>query len=80
MLSLGGKEFAWNSAWTYGLTAVALTMLALTVWQERRAAEPIMPPRLFANHTFVITSLAGFAVGVASHGIGTARATRVSMS
>lgn len=68
MLSLGGKEFAWNSAWTYGLTAVALAMLALTVWQERRAAEPIMPPRLFANHTFVITSLAGFAVGVAMFG------------
>ncbi|EHR53421.1 arabinose efflux permease family protein [Saccharomonospora marina XMU15] len=68
MLSLGGKEFAWNSGWTYGLTAVAVLMLALTVWQERRAVEPIMPPRLFANHTFVITSLAGFAVGVAMFG------------
>ena len=68
MLSLGGKEFAWNSAWTYGLTAVAGLMLAFTIWQERRAAEPIMPPRLFANHTFVITSLAGFAVGVAMFG------------
>lgn len=68
MLSLGGKEFAWNSAWTYGLTAAALVMLALAVWQERRTAEPIMPPRLFANHTFVITSLAGFAVGVAMFG------------
>jgi EmrB/QacA subfamily drug resistance transporter len=68
MLSLGGKEFAWNSVWTYGLTAVALVMLALTVWQERRTSEPIMPPRLFANHTFVITSLAGFVVGVAMFG------------
>lgn len=68
MLSLGGKEFPWNSAWTYGLAAVALLMLALTVWQERRTAEPIMPPRLFANHTFVITSLAGFVVGVAMFG------------
>ncbi|MGK2868676.1 MAG: MDR family MFS transporter [Mycobacterium sp.] len=68
MLSLGGKEFAWNSAWTYALTATALVMLAATIWQERRAAEPIMPPRLFANHTFVITSLAGFVVGVAMFG------------
>lgn len=68
MLSLGGKEFAWNSVWTYGLAAVALVMFALTVWQERRTAEPIMPPRLFANHTFVITSLAGFVVGVAMFG------------
>lgn len=68
MLSLGGKEFPWGSPWTYGLTAAALLMLGLAVWQERRAAEPIMPPRLFANHTFVITSLAGFAVGVAMFG------------
>jgi len=68
MLSLGGKEFAWNSAWTYALTALALVMLGLTVWQERRATEPIMPPRLFANHTFLITSAAGFVVGVAMFG------------
>lgn len=68
MLSLGGKEFAWNSGWTYGLGVVALVMLALAVWQERRAVEPIMPPRLFHNHTFVITSAAGFVVGVAMFG------------
>jgi EmrB/QacA subfamily drug resistance transporter len=68
VLSLGGKEFAWNSVWTYTLTAIAIIFLALAVWQERRAAEPIMPPHLFANHTFVITSLAGFIVGVAMFG------------
>ena len=68
VLSLGGKEFAWNSVWTYGLTAAAIVLLALAVVQERRAAEPIMPPRLFANHTFVITSLAGFVIGVAMFG------------
>ncbi len=68
VLSLAGKQFAWNSPWTYGLAAAAALMLALAVWQERRAAEPIMPPRLFTNHTFVITSLAGFVVGVAMFG------------
>lgn len=68
LLSLGGVEFAWNSAWTYGLAVTAFVMLALAVWQERRAAEPIMPPHLFANHTFVVTSLAGFVVGVAMFG------------
>ena len=68
MLSLGGKEFAWNSAWTYALAAAAAVLLVLAVWQERRAGEPIMPPHLFANHTFVVTSLAGFVVGVAMFG------------
>src|SRR4051812_32084561 len=68
VLSLGGKEFAWNSAWTYGLGAAAVVLLALAVWQGRRAEEPIMPPHLFRNHTFVITSLAGFVVGVAMFG------------
>lgn len=68
LLSLGGKEFAWNSVWTYGLGAAAVVLLLLAIWQERRASEPIMPPHLFANHTFVITSLAGFVVGVAMFG------------
>ncbi len=68
VLSLGGKEFAWNSAWTYTLAAAAVLFLVLAVWQERRAAEPIMPPRLFANHTFVITSLVGFIIGVSMFG------------
>src|SRR5215213_2066878 len=68
VLSLGGKEFDWNSAWTYGLLAFSVVMLACSVWQERRAEEPIMSPHLFSNHTFVITSLAGFVVGVAMFG------------
>jgi len=68
VLSLGGKEFPWNSPWTYGLLGLAAVMLVLLVRQERRTTEPIMPPRLFANHTFVITSLASFAIGVALFG------------
>ncbi|CAM3367075.1 MDR family MFS transporter [Stackebrandtia soli] len=68
LLSLGGKEFAWNSGRTYGLAAIAVIMLLAAVWQERRAGEPIMPPRLFVNHTFVLTSVAGFIVGVAMFG------------
>ena len=68
VLSLGGKEFDWNSSWTYGLVAVALLMLAAAIWQERRSSEPIMPPHLFHNHTFVITSIASLLVGAAMFG------------
>lgn len=32
-LSLGGKEFAWNSLWTFGLAAVGVALLALAVAQ-----------------------------------------------
>ena len=68
VLSLGGTEFPWNSPWTYGLLAVSLVTLLLAIAQERRAQEPIMPPRLFRSRTFVLASLASFAIGVAMFG------------
>ncbi|WP_233508352.1 MDR family MFS transporter [Spongiactinospora gelatinilytica] len=68
MLSLGGHQFAWNSPWTYGLGAFSLAMFAGAVLAERRAPEPILPPRLFADRTFVLTSLASLFVGAAMFG------------
>ncbi|MEO3886911.1 MDR family MFS transporter [Nonomuraea sp. B5E05] len=68
LLTLGGNEFAWNSVWTYFLAAIALLMLALAVLSERTARDPILPPRLFRNRTFVLTSLASLFVGVAMFG------------
>jgi predicted MFS family arabinose efflux permease len=64
VLSLAGKEFAWASAPTYLLVGLGLALLAAAVRWERRAPEPIIPPRLFANRTFVLTSVAAFTVGV----------------
>lgn len=68
VLSLGGKEFAWGSVETVGMAAGGALLLGLAVVQERRAAEPIIPPHLFRIPTFRITSLAGFIVGVAMFG------------
>ena len=68
VLSLGGDAFAWKSGWTLTLALLAVVFLALAVWQERRADEPIMPPHLFRNHTFVICGIAGLAVGIAMFG------------
>ncbi|MGP3934304.1 MDR family MFS transporter [Nonomuraea sp. KM88] len=68
LLTLGGNEFEWNSVWTYFLTAIALLMLALAVLSERTARDPILPPRLFRNRTFVLTSLASLFVGMAMFG------------
>ncbi|MEU6041098.1 MFS transporter [Actinomadura sp. NPDC047616] len=68
LLSLGGKEFAWNSGWTYGMLAAAFVLLVLAVLAERIAREPILPPRLFRNPTFVLTSLGSAALGCAMFG------------
>lgn len=68
LLSLGGHEFEWNSPWTYVLGAVTVVALVLAVFAERGAREPILPPRLFRNRTFVLSSLASLFVGVALFG------------
>ncbi|WP_302893193.1 MDR family MFS transporter [Actinomadura luzonensis] len=68
LLTLGGNEFEWNSFWTYFLSAMALLMLALAVLAERTAKNPILPPRLFRNRTFVLTSAASLFVGMAMFG------------
>nr|BFE81298.1 hypothetical protein GCM10020093_038990 [Planobispora longispora] len=43
-------------------------MFGLAVVAERRAADPILPPRLFGNGTFVLSSLSSLLVGVAMFG------------
>ncbi|WP_246149408.1 MDR family MFS transporter [Nonomuraea turkmeniaca] len=68
LLTLGGNQFEWNSVWTYFLAAICLLMLALAVLSERTAGNPILPPRLFRNRTFVLTSMASLFVGMAMFG------------
>ena len=45
-------------------------MLSLVafVWVERRAAEPVLPLRLFSNRVFVVTSGVGLIIGFALFG------------
>ncbi len=52
VLSWGGSDYAWQSPEILGLGFVAVMVLAALIWQERRAIEPLMPPRLFANIVF----------------------------
>jgi EmrB/QacA subfamily drug resistance transporter len=68
LLSLAGQEFGWVSPWSAGLVLVSLVSLVLAVLVERRAAEPILPPRLFRSPTFCLTGIAAFFVGVAMFG------------
>jgi predicted MFS family arabinose efflux permease len=53
-LSWGGTQFAWNSPIMLALIAGAVSLFGLTIVQEHRAPEPILPPRLFHMLGFVI--------------------------
>jgi EmrB/QacA subfamily drug resistance transporter len=52
----GGQGYAWGSAEIVGLGIGALSLFVAWVVQQRRAAEPILPLRLFANPVFTIVS------------------------
>jgi EmrB/QacA subfamily drug resistance transporter len=52
----GGRQYAWDSAEIAGLAAGSAALLAAWIAQERRAAEPILPLRLFRSPVFAIVS------------------------
>ena len=68
LTSLGGTSYPWNSWQTYLFGACAVVFLAGWAIVERRAAEPILPLRLFRNRVFSATSAIGFVVGFAMFG------------
>ncbi len=52
VLSWGGSEYAWSSPIILGLSAFAVILMVLLVRQERRDADPLVPPRLFQSNVF----------------------------
>ncbi|WP_225849541.1 MFS transporter [Streptomyces sp. HPF1205] len=66
--SLGGTTWAWGSAGIVGLAVAGVLLVALFVFVERRAAEPVLPPRLFTVRTFTLCSAISFVVGFAMFG------------
>lgn len=68
LLTLGGKEFAWTSAWSWGLGIGSAAAFGLAIVAERYAADPILPPRLFGDHTFNLTTIANFMLGMSMFG------------
>ncbi len=57
VLSWGGSAYAWSSAPILGLSAAALAAFTALALVEQRAAQPILPPDLFANRVFVIATM-----------------------
>lgn len=66
--SLGGTTWSWNSFEVYGLSVLAVLLLACFVVVERRAAEPVLPPSLFTNRNFTLCSAISFVIGFAMFG------------
>ncbi len=64
----GGREYAWGSSMVLGLVAASAIGLGLFILQERRASEPILPLRLFANQRVSLACGALFVVGLAMFG------------
>ncbi|MFD0271033.1 MDR family MFS transporter [Streptomyces sp. NPDC127106] len=66
--SWGGSEYAWNSAVIIGLFAAGAIALALFCLVETRAAQPMLPMRLFRTPVFTVCSVLSFVVGFAMLG------------
>lgn len=68
LTSWGGTEYAWGSRTILGLGAGAVGTTLLFLVVEHRAAEPIIPLRLFRDSIFNVTALVGAIVGVGLFG------------
>jgi EmrB/QacA subfamily drug resistance transporter len=64
----GGTEYAWGSPVIIGLTIAGLILTALFFVQEGRAAEPLIPLRLWKDRVFAVASGLEFLVGFAMFG------------
>jgi EmrB/QacA subfamily drug resistance transporter len=63
-----GPDLGWGSSTGVGLLVAGTVLAVAFVLIELRAAEPIIPMRLFRNSIFSIANLFGFLIGIAMFG------------
>lgn len=68
VLTMGGVEYEWGSPMILGVTGLTIALVTIFVFWERRAAEPVVPPRLFARRTIGVSNAISFAAGFAFFG------------
>jgi EmrB/QacA subfamily drug resistance transporter len=68
LADLGGTTYPWSSPFTISMIVAAIIATIGFLAVERRAAEPVLPLRLFANRAFSVTSSVGFVIGFALFG------------
>lgn len=64
-VTFAGDKYDWLSWQTYTMVAGSIVLGLIFLLVESRAAEPIIPLRLFRNRTITLSSLASLFVGVA---------------
>jgi EmrB/QacA subfamily drug resistance transporter len=64
----GGGQYPWNSGQIVGLYSAAAVFLAAFVWVETRAAEPVLPLRLWSSSIFTFSNIAGMGVAMSMFG------------
>jgi EmrB/QacA subfamily drug resistance transporter len=65
----GGNEFAWDSPEIISLLVVSAVGAGALIWNESRAAEPIIPLTLFNNRVFAVGVVLSFVTGMGLFGV-----------
>ncbi|MFI5566847.1 DHA2 family efflux MFS transporter permease subunit [Streptomyces sp. NPDC051740] len=66
--SLGGTTWEWASPQIIGLAVLGALLAVAFVAVERRAAEPVLPLKLFRVRTFTLSAVISFIIGFAMFG------------
>ncbi|VBB08660.1 sugar transport proteins signature 1 [Lucifera butyrica] len=67
-LNLGGTDYAWSSWQIILLFGLSFLFWAIFIAVEKKAKEPVLDLKLFANRIFVIANLIGFLMGLGMFG------------
>jgi len=65
----GGSEYGWASSEIISLFVLSATGAAALIWNEARAAEPIIPLGLFKNRVFAVGVVLSFVTGMGLFGV-----------
>ncbi len=65
----GGNQFAWTSPEIISLFAICGIGAVALIWNESRAAEPIIPLSLFENRVFTVGVVLSFVTGMGLFGV-----------
>ena len=63
-----GSVHAWNDPQLWCILAFGIVGIIGFIYEERMAAEPIIPLALFRNRSFLLCSLIGFVIGMSLFG------------